>query len=88
MPSKNLEPICYGSSSPVKRAEFELTKNGVKITCENQFKPNGVGLGTIRETSSHITYAQHCREVAKWLNKAAKIMDQRFEERTGVCKKR
>jgi len=77
---KNLEPLCFGSSSPIKRTEFEYTKSGVKITCESQFKDNGVGLGPLKEVSAHIFYADHCRKIAEWFNNAAKIMDQEFEK--------
>ena len=79
--NNKLESICYGSSFPKKYVEFEFKPSGPRITCTNQYKPNGIGLGKVRESSSDIIYSEHCRQIAKWFNKAAKIMENRLDEK-------
>lgn len=74
-----LDELSFGDGIPAKYTTFELDpgRGVIQIEAVSEYNENGVGVGYKRVVRTHIIYAQHAKEISKWFEKAAKIMDSK-----------
>lgn len=74
---QGMEGPSFGDGIPAKYTSWEYANRSIRITSVSEWNENGVGIGPKRTVVTNIVYADHARELAKWLMKIAKIMDGR-----------